>query len=219
MRKLLLCISAMLVWLVVFSQGISAQIAAPIEEHTDTVYAVNMTDGTGYITSYLPGSPFLKKGPGMNVSSQENDTLGRGYMKFNIASLPANAVITQATLNYYCFSKIDQYGDPNSVYPLSHDPTTTSGSTLYYDCGNGAPLWSDMWGMPGDSDPFWTSSVFNPAGTEYISDQRAAGWAGFGLVSAWGDFFFAGYNDPVYKPYLVIEYYIPTEPVFFVSPV
>ncbi|MCX6277860.1 MAG: fibronectin type III domain-containing protein [Bacteroidetes bacterium] len=219
MRKLLLFISALFIWLGVFSQGTPPHDSAPLEMITDTVYPVNMIDGTGYITSYLTSSPFLKKGPGMNVSRQENDTLGRGYFKFDITTLQANAVITQATLNYYCLSKIDQYGDPNSVFSLVHDPTTTSGSTLYYDCGNGAPLWSDMWGEPGQTGPFWVGSELNSTGIEYISDQMAAGWAGFGLVSAWGDFFFAGYNDPVYKPYLVIEYYIPTGPSLCVSPV
>jgi hypothetical protein len=220
MKKSVLFISAMFAWMGVFSQTDLPQSAVPREQFTATLYPVNMTDGTGYITSYLPAGPFLKKGPWMNVSATVNDTLGRGYMKFDISSLPADAVITWAALNYYNFYREPTSYDNSKIYPLAHDPVTTSGSALFYDCADGVSLWEGQWGDEGTTDPTWINSMLNPGGIEYISDQLAAGWAGFGIVAGYENFArFSGYDDPIYRPWLEIEYYIPTTPLFSVSPV
>ena len=183
-----------------------------LEEYVTTVYPFNIVDGTGYITN---GS-FIKKGPWMNASATVNDTSGRGYVKFDISSLPLNAVITKATLNYYYFGGSGTSTAVNNIYALSNDPVTTSGVTLHSDCGDGAPLWSGTWS---GTAPLWFNSPLNSTGMGYITDQLASGWAGFGITRVSTSLFrFAGYNDATYKPYLQLEYHVVTTPVFSVSP-
>ncbi|MEI6434118.1 MAG: choice-of-anchor D domain-containing protein [Bacteroidota bacterium] len=196
----------------VFSPWAGPITVTTLEQYTTTVYPFNVTNGTGYITN---GS-FLKKGPWMNASATVNDTSGRGYVKFDISSLPVNAIITKATLNYYYFGGVGTSTAVNGIYSLANDPVTTSGAILHTDCGDGAPSWSGTWtGTP----PLWFNSTLNAIGTNYITDQLAAGWAGFGFARTSTSLFrFSGYNDATHKPNLQIEYHVATTPLFSVSP-
>ncbi len=184
-----------------------------LEQYAVTLYPVSATNGTGYISN---GS-FLKNGPAMNTSTAVSDTLGRGYMKFDISSLPLNAVVTKATLNYYNFYRAGTSTADNAIFSLANDPITTTGATLYSDCGDGAPLWTGVWG---GTAPVWINSLLNTTGKNYIMDQIASGWAGFGLVRGSTLLYkFAGYNDATYKPTLQLEYHVvATGPELGVNP-
>lgn len=183
------------------------------EQYAATVYPVNVPNGTGYITN----ATFLKKGPWMNIATALSDTgVGRGYVKFDVSSLPVNAIITKATLNYYNFYQAGISAATNSIYSLTNDPVSTSGATLYSDCGDGPPLWTGTW--PGTA-PVWVNSLLNATGIGYISDQLTAGWAGFGIRGSATLYRFSGYTDAAFKPTLQIEYHIATTPVLSVSPV
>lgn len=184
-----------------------------LEQFATTVYPYNVVDGTGYVSN---GS-YLKKGPWMNASAAINDTSGRGYVKFDISSLPLNAIVTKATMYYYYFGGALTSTVANNIYALSNDPVTASGVALHTDCGDGVSLWSGTWtGTP----PLWYNSVLNATGLSYISSQLGTGWAGFGLTrTSTALFRFAGYNDATYKPYLQLEYHVATAPVLSVLPV
>jgi hypothetical protein len=180
------------------------------EQYVTTVYP--MTDGTGYVTN---GS-FLKKGPWLNTSLTAVDTLGRGYVKFDISSLPANAIITKATLNYYNFYRNGTSTAVNYIFPLASDPVTAAGAALYTDCGDGPAAWGGVWD---GAAPQWFNSSLNADGFNYISSKIASGWAGFGFVrSSTAVYRFSGLNDATYKPYLGIEYHIPTAPILSMTP-
>ncbi len=177
-----------------------------------TIYPVNSTGGTGYVSN---GS-FLKKGPWMNCAAVVNDTIGRGFMKFDISSLPVNAIITKATLNYYNFFKNGSSTAINSIYPLALDPVTTAGFPLHLDCMDGMPVWADVWSA---ATPVWYRSVLNANGTNYLMDQLQSGWAGFGFPrTSTALFRFAGYDDATYKPYLQLEYHVSTTPILSLTP-
>jgi hypothetical protein len=194
-----------------YSTGVIASATTP-DIVTATIYPVNMTNGTGYVTN----GTYLKKGPWMNISTTVNDTTGRGYLKFDVSGLPLNALITKATLNYYNFSREATSSGTNNIYPLSNDPIAAAGQALYTDCGDGLSLWAGAWG---GTAPTWFSSVMNSNGINYVTDQLAAGWAGFGIVRGSTNLYrFSGYDDATFKPYLSVEYHIPTTPIFSVEP-
>ena len=195
-----------------YSAGTTAN-ATTTDLVTATVYPFNTVNATGYVSN----STFLKKGPWMNISTTANDTCGRGYVKFDLSSLPSNALITKATVNYYNFMREATSSSTNNIYPLTYDPLTTAGATLYADCGDGTSLWSGLWG---GTAPTWMNCTLNSDGLNFVSDQLANGWAGFGIVRGSTNLYrYSGYNDATYKPYLYVEYHIPTAPIFSVTPV
>jgi hypothetical protein len=181
------------------------------DQYSSTIYAVNAVDGTGYVSNVTN----TKKGPWMNVSTNSIDTVGRGYVKFDLTSLPSSAIISKVVFNYYNFYKVNSTA-ANNIFPLSNDPITTAGSALYTDCGDGLSLWSGAWTA---ATPVWITSQLNSDGNAYFSNQLAAGWAGLGVVRGSTNLYrFTGYNDPTYKPYVTIEYHVPTTPIFSATP-
>ena len=68
------------------------------------------------------------------------DGASRGFIKFDMSTLPGNAVITSASLQYYNYACVGLSGVINGIYALSNDPVTTSAATLYIDCGDAAPI-------------------------------------------------------------------------------
>jgi hypothetical protein len=169
-------------------------------------------NGTGYVSN----QSYTKMGADLQVSTAINDTCGRGFMKFDLSGLPAGAVITSATLLYFNHWREGASSALNSLYPLTLDPQSASGTDLYSDCGDGPVLWSGVWS---GSAPVWIESALNEEGINYLNSQINAGWAGFGIVrSATALFAFSGYDKGDLRPGLRISYHIPSTPVISVLP-
>jgi len=181
-----------------------------LEQYSTIVYPV--TGGTGYVSA-VTGT---KKGPWMNISTTANDTSGRGFVKFDLSSLPANAIISKGTMNYYNFYREGTSAGANNIYPLAFDPLTTNGGLVWADCTDGGSLWSGAWG---GTAPMWFTSVLSAAGATYLNDQLNSGWAGFGITRS-STFLYrmSGDDDVTYKPTLQIDYHVATTPVFSVAP-
>lgn len=188
----------------------TSQTFTTLEQYSANVYP--FSNGTGYV-SRVTGT---KKGPWMNVSTAVTDTNGRGFVKFDLSTLPQNAIISKVTLNYYNFYREATSAAANAINPLAFDPLTTNGGIVWGDCNDGGNVWAGAWG---GTAPTWFAAVLNSNGTTYVNNQLSSGWAGFGLVRGAIELYrFSGANDATYKPYLQVEYHVEAAPVFSVTP-
>lgn len=196
----------------IFSEWTGPYSVTTADEFALTLFPESIPGWTGFVSNQSK----TKAGPGLNVSTALNDTSGRGYLKFNLGTLPSGALVTKAMLSYFNNYQQTPSGALNYIYPLSLDPVTATGQDLYTDCGDGPVLWSGIWS--GTAPVAYHSDLGNE-GVSYIAGQTGAGWAGFGIArSATGLFKFSGYDAGTDRPTLLLEYHIPTTPVLSVMP-
>jgi hypothetical protein len=136
----------------------------------------------------------------------------RAFVKFDLSGLPAYAVITNATLNYY------NYGGggstlPNTIFPLSNDPSSATPSVLYSDCGDVSPGSGNMAALAwGQLVPSIYSTSLTSAGISFLN-SRIGTWAGIALKRDTGGtllYYFKGYTDTINPPKLILDYFVPT---------
>ncbi len=148
-------------------------------------------------------------------SAGDLDSIGdasfRGFLKFDLSSLPAYAVITAATLEYYNYGGGGS-GANNTIFPLSNDPVTASAAALYADCGDVAPgtgnLASLIWNQ---AVPTLYSTTITSAGVSFLN-SRAGTWAGIALKRDTGGailYHFRGYTNTTNPPKLILTYFVP----------
>lgn len=73
-----------------------------------------------------------------NIGLRESgmDYYDRGFVEWDISSIPDTATITNTTFKYNGYS----HGTDARVYPMTSRPSTASNSTLWTDAGNGTTL-------------------------------------------------------------------------------
>ncbi len=135
----------------------------------------------------------------------------RGFIKFDLTTLPTNAIVTAATLQYYYYNGTG-VSMPNGVYALSNDPVTAAASVLYNDCADNSPATAKL------ATVYWSSPVqtyfyntFTSVGINYIN-SRIGTWVGMALTrdpGASSTYYFRGYTNTLYPPKLQLTYFVP----------
>lgn len=140
------------------------------------------------------------------------DVASRGFIKFDMSSLPSNAVITSASLQYYNYACVGLSGVINGIYALSNDPVTTSAATLYTDCGDAAPISNSLANLAWVSSfPVSYNTSISNVGITYLNSRIGTN-AGIGIARGTGGsntYSFRGYLDTVNLPKLLLNYYVP----------
>lgn len=118
----------------------------------------------------------------------------RGFLKFDLSSLDADAEVMAVTLTLRLESTDAETEEPVSgsrIYPLVLDPTTADGSALYEDCEDGDVLWSGEWDFGGSYSNVAVEHDLNEAGLDFVQGRLTEGWAGFGIAhrSWWYEFY------------------------------
>ncbi|MCX6187005.1 MAG: GEVED domain-containing protein, partial [Bacteroidetes bacterium] len=102
-------------------------------------------NATGTLGSYITGSVnaagLKNDGDMINLSSTSN----KGWATFDLSSIPANALITDVTLNFTTTSASVSSGAINYIYGFSGNPATMSGTTLYNSIGAGISIDASTW--------------------------------------------------------------------------
>ncbi|MCX6158128.1 MAG: T9SS type A sorting domain-containing protein [Ignavibacteriae bacterium] len=131
-----------------------------------------------------------------------------GFAKFNISSIPSNAVITAVTFSLYVNS---QSGSPyHRIIKLSNDPVTTSAATLYTNITTGS-----QYAAFGSTIPTGAYYTYTLTGTAAADVQAAItqGWFALGIYEYESgttySFNASGYGA-ANKPYISVTYSIPT---------
>ncbi len=135
----------------------------------------------------------------------------RAFVKFDLSTLPANAVVTAATLQYYYYTGGGSTLN-NSIFALSNDPATTTAATLYADCGDNSPVTAKLAYLAWNSTvASYYNTPLNTTGVMLIN-SRVGTWVGMGLTRDVGGtnlYSFRGYTNATNPPKLQLTYYIP----------
>jgi len=130
---------------------------------------------------------------------------GRGFLKFDLSSLDANADVMAVTLTLTLESTdadTQEPGPGSRVYPLTLDPTTADGATLYEDCEAGDSLWSGEWDFGGAYSSVAVDHELNETGVGFVQDRISEGWAGFGIAHQGWWYEFYGNQSTSHQPQL-----------------
>jgi parallel beta-helix repeat protein len=154
--------------------------------------------GTGYV--YYYGSKYTSSI--IYYQWQYTYDYRRGWAKLNLSGVPDNAIIKKVTLTTY----VDYNNSVNrvGVRLLTSDPTSTSGSILFNESGNGTRLG----GFSGSVG--WKKVAMNSAAISAVQNSLGQDWIGLGFdhespisyVYSYG--YLKGYSSNL--PYLEIEY-------------
>jgi hypothetical protein len=134
----------------------------------------------------------------------------RGYVKFDLSSIPYGAVITSATLKLSAIVPSVNSGVTNTITSTTLD-AATPGAGFYTALGSATSAFSGNWSF--SSLPNTFSLAINTAGITALSNRVYAGNITYGIIrGSTNVYHFAGYNDATVslQPQLVVTY---TNPV------
>lgn len=162
---------------------------------TATIYAENTALGTGYVRSNG-----VKTDGNMLVST--STTYGRGWAKFDLSSIPSNAVVTGVSIHFYTFGTSTS-SSLNYITGFIEDPSTIAGTVLYNTIVNSQLFNTSTWATPG-----WQSKTLDQAAWGFIENNIGNNVC-FGFRRGNSTLYqIYGYNA-VEKPYLLVNYSIP----------
>ena len=161
-----------------------------------------------YATGYTDGT--TKTSGEMQCIS--NDGV-RGWMKFDVSSIPAGATIDAIKIYFYCNSTSNSYVKLTSAGEL--DPATASASELYEAIGTTTPNYYTSTYMSGFSSTGWKNfSMSDDAKTNLQTNGLTNGYFTVGFyeyeTSSYTDYYMyaSGYED-ANKPYLQVTCTVP----------
>ena len=166
---------------------------------TVTVYPTASSMNTGYVTS-----AGTKTTDNMQVST--STTYGRGWAKFSLANIPANATINSVSVIFYTYGGITSL-NVNQITGFTGDPVTMVGSTLYTAIGSGTSFNSSTWTIGTTTSPSLNTKVLSAAGNTFVQNQLAAGSVNIGFVRGSANLHSVyGYSNINYQVRLEISY-------------
>ncbi len=135
---------------------------------------------------------------------QVNSGSLRGYLKFPLSALPADATITSSILTLTHNGTNSTSTATNTVTALgNNDPVTTAANTLYSAIGSGTTYSSSIWPLSGSFD----LSLNSTANSNIQSRISSPGYIAMGLVRGGTDnFFFHGFAGGANAPTLTVNF-------------
>lgn len=145
---------------------------------------------TGYYISFYRTTP-----------AKSSSIYRRGYVEFDISSIPDNAVIDSVVLYYFGYRRVDTY--TRYIRPMAFRPSISSDQTVYNDVGDGTPYYSAQ-GFPELVSGAAVGDWLHPWSVDPKTDLQAR------LVDDWFAFGFQGVesSDDKYADIYSIEYCI-----------
>jgi hypothetical protein len=134
----------------------------------------------------------------------------RGYVKFDLSSIPSGAVISSAVLKLSAISPSVSSSATNTITSTTLD-AAAPGAGFYAALGSAASAFSGAWSF--SSLPNTFSMTINAAGITSLTNRIAAGHITYGVIRGSTNMYhFAGYNDAVIslQPQLVVSYTVPS---------
>jgi hypothetical protein len=162
----------------------------------------NNSFSTGYVTS-----SGIKTSGNLLVSS--SSTYGRGWAKFPLTSIPANAGISSVNLKFYTYDGTSSSA-ANSICCFTGNPETMNGSTLYNTIGSATVYNSSTWSMGTPTTPSLNTKVLSAE--TFIQSQLSVGYVNIGFMRPTnGTYLYSiyGANNSNYTVSLEINYTIP----------
>lgn len=165
-----------------------------------TIYATNTTFGTGWVSSGTSGT---KANGDMIINFPPLGATGRrGWAKFNLSTIPVNAIITSVTLNFYVYSTSFSTNN-NSITGFTNDPISSPATTLYNIIGSSTVYNTSTWA------PGWNSKLLSTSANSFVG-SNIGGNITFGFLRGSGSTYqIYGYTSPAYSPYIVVNYTFP----------
>ncbi len=159
---------------------------------------------TGTAGSYASGSVsssgVMNDGNMITINSSSN----RGWAHFDLSSIPASAIVSAVTANFYTYSSTTSSAT-NNVYGFTGDPSTTAGTTLYANCANGTSFNASSWSATGNQ-----AKVLNATGIAFVQANCGGNSANLGYVrGSTNTYNIYGYPQAGSEPSLTITYTIP----------
>ena len=167
-----------------------------------------------YATGYTDGS--TKTSGEMHCISNGGV---RGWMMFDVSSIPDGALINSIKLHFYCTSTSNSYVKLTSAGQLN--PTTASASELNTAIGNETPNYFTETYMSGFGSTGWKEfTLSSSAVNALMSSGLTADYftLGFYEYETWSGYslYASGYDDETNKPYIEVSY--STEPSITLDP-
>ena len=134
----------------------------------------------------------------------------RGWMKFDISSIPDNATINSIKLWFYCYDQSNPYVYVTSAGELN--PATASASDLFSGIGINSPNYYEIKNL---SSPEWKSYDLKSDAVSKLQSNLTNDYftVGFWAYETFGSYYFYtyGYDNADYKPYIEVTYtpYVP----------
>ncbi|MEI6488935.1 MAG: GEVED domain-containing protein [Bacteroidota bacterium] len=160
---------------------------------------------TGTAGSYASGSVnssgVMNDGNMITINSSSN----RGWAHFDLSSIPASAIVSAVTANFYTYSSTTSSAT-NNVYGFTGDPSTTAGTTLYANCANGTSFNASTWSATGNQ-----AKVLNATGIAFVQANCGGNNANLGYVrGSTNTYNIYGYPQAGSEPSLTITYTVPS---------
>ena len=171
---------------------------------TVNCYPPSQTYATGYTSSSSKTSGEMRCIGNSGV---------QGWMKFDVSSIPNNAVISSIVLHFYntstnnCYVKLTAAGQ--------YDPVNTAASTLYSAITDASTNYYTSTYISGLSSAGWktftlsSSAVNNLQNAGLTNDYFTIGFYEYESSSSYYLYAY-GYNNSTYKPYITVTYTLPT---------
>ena len=172
------------------------------DAHTININPTIGTNNTGFTTNTT------KSDGNISVSSSASGTVRYGYLKFPLAGLPSNAVISSSILSITNNASGALSGVTNNVRALgNNDPVTASAGTLFGAIPGGTIYNASTWNNTGTI----SLTLNSTANTDIQARISSPAYIAMGLERGNGSsvYNFFGYGGGVNAPVLSVTYNMP----------
>lgn len=174
--------------------------AAAIASSARNFYPQHDSYWTGRVMSYTGGHH--KHNAELMYGKDPPNDKWQGFAKFDVSTIPDDAVITAASFFYYVVS---QQGDPaTDVTLVSVDPVSADAASLWNAIVNGPVVSPEL-----TSDRGWVERPLNAAGVAALQSALTQDWVALGLHKTADDNakgHAKGYQAERFRPYIRINY-------------
>ena len=153
------------------------------------LYLCNTTFATTVSCTYISnGSGYASSGGSKSTGSTvwvgaSGSTYYRGFLKFDISSIPDNATISQVKLYVNCTTS--NVNLEVNILQMSNDPSSASGSTLYTDANDGTQYNFSAWDIFHSTVSNYI--ILNSSAKTDLQNKLSANWFAVGISPIAGD--------------------------------
>jgi hypothetical protein len=174
--------------------------AVALASSVENFYPQHDNYWTGRVMSYTGG--YQKHNADLMYGKDPPNDKWQGFAKFDVSTIPDDAVITEASFFYYVVS---QQGDPaTEVTLVSVDPVTAGAQDLWNAVVGGPVVSPEL-----VSDRGWVERPLNAAGVAALQSALVQDWIALGLHKTVDDNakgHAKGYQAERFRPYIRINY-------------